>query len=285
MRRRKTNFNPKHIFIGLLITCILLIIFSFQYDDKINPVKSAIGYVVTPMQKGIVSVGNFISNKTEGFKNTKELIEENKKLKSELNDITFQNNLLLQDKNELDRLRELFKLDNKYSDYPKVAARIISKDPNNWYNIFTIDKGKRDGIEVNMNVLSGQGLAGVIIEVHENYSKVRSIIDDNSSVYSMFLKTSDECIVEGDLKLIDQGKIRVEHISKNAEIKDGYEVVTSHISPIFLQGILIGHISDISTNSNNLTKSALLTPVVDFEHLEEVLIITELKEDPMKEIK
>ncbi|HHT97632.1 MAG TPA: rod shape-determining protein MreC [Clostridiales bacterium] len=281
MRRKKINLNPKYVFIMLVIVCILLIVLSFQNKDRINPIKSAIGYIVTPMQNGIVSVGNFISDKTSGFKNVQSLIEKNEKLESDLNELTFQNKLLLQDKYELDRLRELYKLDDKYSDYPKVAARIITKDPNNWYNVFTIDKGKRHGIEVNMNVLSGQGLAGIVIEVHENYSKVRSIIDDNSSISAMFLKTSDECIVEGDLKLIDQGKIRVELISKNADIKDGYEIVTSHISPNFLQGILIGYVSDIKTDTNNLKKSALITPVVNFEHLEEVLIITKLKEDPM----
>lgn len=283
MRRKNINLNPKYIFIMLITVCILLIVLSFQYKDRVNPIKSAIGYVVVPMQNGIVSVGNFISDKTSGFKNVKSLIAQNEKLQTDLNELIFQNKLLLQDKYELDRLRDLYKLDEKYSDYPKVAARIITKDPNNWYNVFTIDKGKRHGIEVNMNVLSGQGLAGIVIEVHENYSKVRSIIDDNSSISAMFLKTSDECIVEGDLKLIDQGKIRVELISKNADIKDGYEIVTSHISPNFLQGILIGYVSDIKTDTNNLKKSALITPVVNFEHLEEVLIITKLKEDPMIE--
>ena len=127
----------------LVIVCILLIVLSFHNKDRINPIRSAIGYIVTPMQNGIVSVGNFISDKTSGFKNVQSLIEKNEKLESDLNELTFQNKLLLQDKYELDRLRELYKLDDKYSDYPKVAARIITKDPNNWYNVFTIDKGKR----------------------------------------------------------------------------------------------------------------------------------------------
>ena len=129
-----------------------------------------------------------------------------------------------------------------------------------------------------MNVLSGNGLAGIIMEAHYNYSKVRSIIDDKSSVSGMFISTSDTCIVNGDLQLMETGKIRVELISKDADIDDGDEIVTSHISNQYHQGILIGHVSNIELDSSNMTKTAYLTPVIDFEKLEEVLIITEVKE-------
>ncbi len=277
-RRTKININPKHVLIALVVLCIGLIIFSFRYGEKLSPVKEAVGTVITPMQVGINSVGTYISDKLDNLRNINELLDENKELKEQVSVLSYQNKLLLQDKYELDGLRELYDLDQKYLDYPKVAARVISKDTNNWYNIFTIDKGTRDGLKVNMNVLAGNGLAGIITEVHYNYSVVRSIIDDNSSVSGMFIKTSDTCIVQGDLQLMDKGKIRVELINKDARIADGDEVVTSHISPNFLQGILIGYISDITLDASNMTKTAYLTPVVDFERLEEVLIITELKE-------
>jgi rod shape-determining protein MreC len=230
------------------------------------------------MQRGINVVGSFISDKLNIFTNMKELLEENERLTDQVNLLSYENKLLLQDKYELDELRELYKLDQKYLDYPKVAARVISKDTNNWYSVFTIDKGTRDGLAVDMNVLAGNGLVGIIIEANYNHSKVRAIIDDKSNVSGMFLKTSDTCIVSGDLKLMDEGKIRVEHISKDAEIMDNYEVVTSHISDKFLQGILIGYVSDIRLDSSNMEKTAYLTPAVDFSKLNEVLIITELKE-------
>ncbi len=277
-RRTKFNINPKHILIACVIFCIGLIIFSFRYGEKLSPVKEAVGTVITPMQVGINTVGTFISDKLDTFKSINELLDENDKLKDQVSVLSYENKLLTQDKYELDGLRELYELDQKYLDYHKVAARVISKDTNNWYNIFTIDKGTRDGLAKNMNVLSGNGLAGIITEAHYNYSVVRSIIDDNSKVSGMFLKTSDTCIVQGDLQLMDDGKIRVELINKDAEISDGYEIVTSHISPNYLQGILIGYVSDIELDASNMTKTAYLTPVVDFERLEEVLIITELKE-------
>jgi len=277
-RRTKLNIKPKHVLIVCIILCIGLLIFSFRYREKLAPVKEAVGMVITPMEKGINTVGTYIGKQFDRFESINALLAENDQLKDKVDLLSYNNKLLLQDKYELDELRNLYDLDQKYLDYPKVAARVISKDPNNWYNVFKIDKGTRDGIAVNMNVLAGNGLAGIITEAHYNYSVVRSIIDDNSNVSGMFLKTSDTCMVQGDLELMDDGKIRVTLISKDAKIEDGYEIVTSHISPNFLQGILIGYVSDIKLDASNMTKTAYLTPVVDFERLEEVLIITELKE-------
>ncbi|NLK75930.1 MAG: rod shape-determining protein MreC [Clostridiales bacterium] len=277
-RRTNLNINPKYVLITCTVICTILIFVSFRFPDKLSPVREAVGVAVTPMQKGINRVGTYISDLLDRFRSINDLLEENAQLKEKVNVLSYENKMLLQDKYELDGLRELYELDQKYFDYPKVAARVISKDTNNWYSVFKIDKGSKDGIEKDMNVLAGNGLAGIIIEAHYNYSIVRAIIDDKSAVSGMFIKTSDTCMVQGDLQLMDEGKIRVEFISKDAEIQDGYEVVTSHISDKFLQGILIGYISDIKLDASNMTKTALLTPVVDFERLEEVLIITELKE-------
>lgn len=282
-RRTKLNINPKHILIACLIVCAGLIFLSYRFSEQFAPVRNAAGAVVTPMQKGINRVGSFISDRLESLENINNLIEENKRLTDQVNVLSYENRLLLQDKYELDELRALYELDQKYYDYPKVAARVISRDPNNWYSVFTIDKGTKDGLAVNMNVLAGNGLAGIITECYYNYSIVRPIIDDKSNVGGMFLKTSDTCMVRGDLELMEEGKIRVEFIGKDADIKDDYEVVTSHIGDKFLQGILIGYVSDIKLDSSNMTKTAYLTPVVDFERLEEVLIITELKEPLLEE--
>lgn len=282
-RRKNIRINPKHGLIAGISICVILIIISFRFGELFYPVRNAVGTVITPMQRGINIIGTYISEKLDTLKSIYELTEENKRLKDQVSVLSYENKLLLQNKYELDELRELYKLDQKYLDYPKVAARIIDRDTNNWYNVFTIDKGTKDGLAVDMNVLAGNGLVGIITECYYNHSKVRAIIDDKSSVWGMFLKTSDTCLVQGDLKLMEDGKIRVSFISKDADIEDGYEVVTAHTSPKFLQGILIGYVSDIKLDSNNMTKTAYLTPAVDFQRLSEVLIITELKEPLLKE--
>lgn len=280
MRRRiKISIEPKFIFIILSLLCLVLVFISFKYNEEILPIKTAVGNVLTPMQKGINSVGGWISSKGEAFTSMATLLEENKSLKEELDIILNENKILQQDKYELESLRDLYELDQKYTSYPKVAARVISSDTNNWYSVFLIDKGSDDGLALNMNVLAGNGLVGIIVEVGHNYSKVRSIIDDSSNVSGIFLKTADSCIVRGNLELIDKGVIHVELIDKNARIKDGYEVITSNIRNKYLPGILIGYISNLKMDSSSLTMSGYLTPAVDFKRLENVLVITELTKD------
>lgn len=280
MRRRtpKISIQPKHVLTTCIVICLVLILVSFRYSAIMNPIKTAFGAMVTPMQKGINSVGTNISTQLDSLANIRDLLDENEKLKKQIESLTLENSILIQDRYELDGLRKLYEVDQKYADYPKVAARVISKDTSNFYNIFTIDKGAEDGIAVDMNVLSGNGLVGIVTEVGKNYAKIRSIIDDTSYVSGMFLKTSDTCDVKGDLKLLDEGMIRMEAIPLNADIKEGYEVVTSHISNKYLQGILIGYVADVEVDSSNLAKIGTLRPAVDFQHLEEVLIITTLKE-------
>lgn len=277
-RRTRLNLNPKHVFIAVAILCFAFMFLSYQFGSELSPVKTTVGNIISPMQKGINTVGHAVFSQFEKIASFNELLEENTRLKEEMNVLSYENKILLQDKYELDRFRDLYKLDKKYADYPKVAARVISADPNNWFHTFTIDKGSKDGIAVDMNVIAGNGLVGIVEEVRKNNAVVRSIIDDSSSVSGMFLKTSDTCVVRGDLEKLENGVIPVELIKKDAEIYDGYEVVTSNISDKYLQGILIGYISNITVDSNNLSKTADLTPAVDFENLQEVLIITELKE-------
>lgn len=278
-RRTKFSLEPKYILLVLSIFCLLLMIFSFKFKNTFMPVRSIVIDTITPMQKGINNVGAFFSEKKKIFTSMQALMKENETLQQELDNVNYDNKILQQEKYELNNLRELYKLDQKYPSYPKVAARVISKDSNNWYNVFTIDKGSDDGLAVDMNVIAGNGLVGIITEVGHNYAKVRSIIDDSSNVSGMFLKTSDTCIVSGNLKLIDKGLLEVSYIKNmDADIKDGYEVVTSQLSDKFLQGILIGYVKNITEDSSKTSKSGYLTPAVDFDKLETVLVITQLKE-------
>ena len=162
--------------------------------------------------------------------------------------------------------------------YKIVAASVIGKYTVNYFNIFTIDKGSSDGIQEGMNVISGGGLVGIVSDVGRNYAKVRAIIDDESGVSASFANTSDSAIVSGDLKKIDEGLINITGIDINAEVSAGDMVVTSQISDKFLPGILIGYVKSVSKDSTGLTKSGTLIPVVDFKHINEVLVIKQIKE-------
>ena len=280
--RKSTNDNlkNKYLLAGLSIFCVLLIVVSFLDSSATAPVKQVSGFIITPVQKGINGFGSWLSGLTDNFEDAETLRTENKELKEKVDTLTAENSQLIQDREELLRLRELYDLDEQYDDYEKVGARIIAKESGNWFQLFTIDKGSNDGIQKDMNVISGGGLVGIVTEVGPNWATVRSIIDDNSNVSAMVSTTSDQCIIAGDLRLIDEGSLNLVKLTDaDNKVHVGDKVVTSYISEKFLPGILIGYISELNNDANNLTKSGYITPVVDFRHLQEVLVILELKED------
>lgn len=275
----KIKIVPRYLFIAMIVICLVLLIVSYRFSDSLGPVKSVTGNVITPMQVGINRIGSFFTSKLDYLKKVDDLIAKNKELTDKLNEVSYENKLLLQGKYELDNFRKLYNLDQTYADYPKVAARVISKDTNNWYSKFKIDKGSDDGIKPGMNVMAGNGLVGIITKTGKNYADVRSIIDDSSDVRGMFLDNSETCTVKGNLKLLDEGHIEVTDIKKGSSIQDGYEVVTSYTSQKYHPGILIGYVSGIKVDPSNMTESGYLTPAVDFSKLDMVLIITREKEE------
>ena len=200
-RNKKKHLSSKYLLLILSGVCIMAIFVSLVFNISGGPLNAVAGYVFVPMQKGINSAGSWISSKANDFKTLGEVLQENKELQKQVDDLTVELNKTKLEQYELDNYRELLDLDKQYADYDKVAANVIAMDGTNWFSTFTIDKGK----------------------------------------------------------------------------KQGDPVVTSYVSDKYLQGILIGYIYNVEDNANNLTKSGSITPVVDFQHLQEVLVITTLK--------
>ena len=275
----KFTLPGKYLLFILTIVCTGLIILTFSTNFLSAPISAIGGFVVVPLQEGISKAGSWLSTRSEELVEIRSLLKENEELKAQVDELTMENIRLQQDRYELTNLRELYDLDAQYEDYDKVGARIIAKDTGNWFHSFTIDKGYNDGLAIDLNVMAGSGLVGRIIAVGPNWSKVLSIIADNSNTSGMVLSTSDNLIVTGDLELYADGVISFEKLVDSADrVVEGDKIVTANVSDKYLPGILIGYISAINVDANNLTKSGLITPAVDFEHLEEVLVITETKQ-------
>ncbi len=283
--KNQSSFSSKYWLIIITVVCVILLGIE-RFTDGGGPLRFLAGYTVIPMQEGISYVGRFMSDMTDNFETLEDMKKKNEKLQSKVDELTIDNTRLRQEQYELERLRELYKLDENYSDYEKIGAHVIANNGSNWYTDFTIDKGSNDGVQVNSNVLAGSGLAGIVTEVGPTYARVRSIIDDASNVSAMMLSTSDTCMVRGDLELMADGRLHFEKLANNDnEIEAGEQVVTSHVSSRFLQGLFIGYVSEIEVDSNNLTRSGYITPAVDFSKLQEVLVITTTKQDMLSEDK
>lgn len=277
---KKKQLQTKYTLFTLTIVCILTIFLSLVFNISGGPLKSIAGFIFVPMQEGINNTGEWIFNKANDFRTLSDVLEENERLQAQVDELTVELTNTKMDAYELERLRDLLELDAKYPTFEKVAASVVAKDSGNWFSSFTINRGSEHGIERGMNVIAGSGLVGIVTDVGPNYSKVRSIIDDANNVSAMIPTTGDNLTVTGDLKAMNESMmISFSGLRDDKSvIKPGEPVVTSYVSDLYHQGILIGYISSVENGSNNLTKVGTITPVVDFEHLEEVLIITKVKE-------
>ena len=275
----KFTIPSKYLLFILTLLCTGLIVLTFSTDILSAPLSAVGGFVITPLQNGVSKAGSWLNTRSKELVQIRSLLQENENLQEQIDQLTIENIKLQQDRYELTNLRELYNLDSQYDEYEKIVARIIAKDSSNWFHTFVINKGAEDGLLTDMNVMAGSGLVGRIVDVGPDWAKVMSIIDDNSNTSGMVLSTSDNLMVRGDLEQYAEGMIRFEMLIDNADrVVEGDKIVTSNVSDKYLPGILIGYIAKVNVDSNNLTKSGLITPAVDFEHLEEVLVITQLKQ-------
>ena len=271
--------NTKYFLFGLSLLCICMIGITTIRGSILNPLRTAVGYVLVPIQSGVNRVGGGLYNELSSVGKLKTALAENETLKTRVDELTEENTRLRSEQFELERLRSLYELDQEYMQYHKIGARIIAKDSSSWFSVFRIDKGSDDGIKEDMNVIAGGGLVGIVTDVGANYATVRSIIDDSSRVSAMAQQSGDSCIVAGDLQLFKDGRLKLSYMEKDDDIKDGDMIVTSNISGKFLPGILVGDATDITVDYNdNLTKSGYLIPAARFDRLQEVLVITDLKD-------
>ena len=277
----KYKLPGKYVLLIITAVCSLTMLITFGVNTFNGPLNGVVGYTIVPFQEGISSMGRWANQRKDEIVQIRTLLDENTKLKEQVAQLTEENTILQQDKYELHKLQTLFQLDEQYGAYEKVGARIIARDAGNWYSSFLIDKGSKDGLKEDMNVIADGGLVGRISSVGPNWARVLSVISDDSNVSGMTLATEDNLIVSGDLKEMADGCIVfTKLIDSQNKVVVGDKVVTSNISDKYLPNILIGYISEIKKDSNNLTKSGLLIPVVDFEHLSEVLVIVDMKELP-----
>ena len=271
--------NTKYFLFGLSLLCVCMIGITTIKGSILNPLRTAVGYVLVPIQSGVNRVGGGLYNELSSVGKLKTALAENETLKTRVDELTEENKRLRSEQFELERLRSLYELDQEYMQYHKIGARIIAKDSGSWFSVFRIDKGSDDGIKEDMNVIAGGGLVGIVTDVGANYATVRSIIDDSSRVSAMAQQSGDSCIVAGDLQLFKEGRLKLSYMEKDDDIKDGDMIVTSNISGKFLPGILVGYATDITVDYNdNLTKSGYLIPAARFDRLQEVLVITDLKD-------
>ncbi len=245
---------------------------GFSYNRKAPTfVENSYGSVITPLQSFNSSIFDWFGNIAGYFKGITNLNTENRELKEDLLEARAELNRLKLVESENIQLEALVKLQQDYSQYSTIGAKVIAKDPGNWFDTFIINKGTNYGLEKNMVVMNEDGLVGKISECGYNYSKVVSIINDSDAVSAESLRTNDIGYVVADFS--GDAKCKMQYSDKNSDILVGDEIVTSHLSEIFPEGISIGHVSKLTVDSQTSMQYAIIEPSVDFSKLKYVLVL------------
>ncbi len=269
----KRLFKNK-IFLIALITVILFIAMGITAKHtKLGWFGNAVNTVFSPVEKFFTGIGDKIGSGFSYFGDVKDLKDENKKLKAQIDKLQKDTADLERFKQENVNLRETLNLKNQLDQYNSIGGNIIAKDPGSWFNTFTIDVGSKDGVQNGYPVIANGGLIGSVIETGIYSSKVISIIDMDSSVSGMLTKSLKTVRIKGDIALKDKGLCRMDYIEPDVDISVGDNIETSGEGGKFPKGILIGKIKEIPQTNNEFTRYAIIEPSVDFKKLHEVIVL------------
>lgn len=267
--------NRKSTVVGIIITSLILIflvVISNAKIEKISQIGNPFTGFVNNIQNGMVYLKNKIAGNQSFFINVDEVKQENEILKKENSELQQSLRELEIVKAENATLKEYVNLTDKYSEYTTHPADVIQMDISNYSKTIIINVGKKDGIDVNMTVISDKGLVGHVISVTDDTAKVQTIIDTSSTVTSTISTTRDSIVVRGEID--SDNEIRATFIPTEANVLEGDTVETSGIGGIYPKGIHIGTIKSVVNTKNITNRYAIIETAVDFSRLETVLVIT-----------
>ena len=266
-------FGNKIVIISLVIVLLLVLVtVTAGENSKLSVVRNIITVPLSPLQKGIAAIGDKIKDTVNFFRDSRTAIAENEELREQVRQMESELDKVYRLQKENENLKKLLSFKEQFTQ-ETVGCNIISKDSGILFEIFTIDRGSKDGISVNDPVLNADGLVGRVSRVDLLSSKVVSIIDTESSVSARLSKSRDLVILRGDAELRTEGLCRLDYVPPDVEISVGDKVETSGMSSLYPKGVIIGEIVQVIKNEGQFDYHAIIKPAVDFKRLEEVVVI------------
>lgn len=278
---RKFFENKVVVIILVVIVLLVIVALTASENSKLSVVRNILSVPLKPLQKGINGVGNQIKNTINFFQDARTARKENEELKIRLQEMEREMDKVYQLQKENEALKKLLSIKEQYTQ-EFIGCNIIAKDPGNLFEVFTIDRGSKDGIGVNDPVVNSDGLVGRVSRVDLLSSTVVAIIDAESSVSARLSKTRDIFILKGDTQLRTQGLCRLDYIPPDVDVAVGDKVETSGMSSLYPKGIIIGEVIEVIRNEGQFDYYAIVEPVVDFRRLEEVAVIKITAEEENK---
>lgn len=266
--------NKQVVFITL-VTVFLLLVMSFISAGQIEDSGrgNAMQAVTVPAHKLISAVSDGLDSFLVYFKNKQNMQTENSELLLRISKLEEEKRTLEHYQTENSELRNLLELKTNLREYSSVAASVIAKEPGNWFNSFTIDKGRRDGVNPNDAVVTSDGLVGYVKQSGETYSIVSAVIDVNNSVGCTITRTGESALLEADISLQNLGLCKLSYIPKGANVMPGDVIETSGLGGLYPKGILVGRVDEIKTQVQGVSDYAVVRPMVNFRKISHVLVL------------
>jgi rod shape-determining protein MreC len=239
-----------------------------------NPVEQAVIEMTAPAQMFTAKTIEVIEDFWLKYFSLVDLHNENASLKKEMQTLRMQNDQYREVASVNQRLQELLQFKETVQ-WPAMAAQVIGHDPTGWFESIIIHKGKNSGLKLGMPVVNAQGVVGQVVSLAPNYSKVLLIIDQNSAVDSLIQRSREKGIVKG----LTRKTCKMHYVVKTGDVVVGDLVVTSGMGGVYPKGLPVGEVIEVSEDPWEMFKGVMVRPLVDFEKLEEVLVL--LREDPL----
>jgi len=254
--------------LGFVVVNIIVLFISARYVSSSSASRHMGMGIVSPLQKAVtVSIHSLRSMWTHYFflVSTE---KENDSLKIKLAKNIYDDNQCKETELSNDRLRKLLDFKNA-SKLHSLSAGVIGKDPSQWYKTLIIDKGVSEGITKGLPVVVPEGVVGQVIDASDHYAKVLLIIDSNSAVDALVQQTRAHGIIKGH----SEGRCLLNYVSRKETVNIGDAVVSSGLDGVFAKGLLIGKVTDIIRNKSGIFQDIEVSPFVDFDKIEEVLVV------------
>jgi len=269
-------WRNRPLMITIIVVIILLVVLIITAgENNMSGTESLVGSIFSPVQRALYSATDAIGGFFERMFAGTDLQTENLDLKAKVAELEGQLVDYDEIKAENERLSKLLNFDTSTQKLDYVTARVIGKAPGHWFNIFIIDAGLSQGIKVDMPVVNGDGLVGRVVDVGANYSRVMAIVDSSSGVSGIVERARDNGILTGTADTdAEDAQLVMGNLPLDADLMPGDTVITSGLAGVFPKGIAVGEVTEVRPSTDGMRNEAIVTPWADFEHLEEVMVIT-----------
>jgi len=270
--------NRRFLLLFLFFLLSILLLSTKFRDFPLSLVEKPLVAVISGIEIVFSSLINGVGSFWGDYIDLTGVQEENQRLRLEIERLRVETGRLQEIQITNQRLNEILGF---IHDSPMVlsAARVIGRDPSNWYQTLIINKGSEDGLQEDMGVMTPAGVVGRVIKVKPKLAQVLLMVDRNSSIAALVERTRDEGMVQGD----DRNKIFMKYLPLTTEVGVGDRIMTSGLAGFFPKGLWIGTVVNVVKKETDLFKKLQIIPVVDFSKLEEVLIINSLPSPDPKE--